>query len=89
MKQAGAVVPAAIPGIEAAGVRGREIVELLSAAMLSRASVHTTTPSIFIDGKHIGGSDNLAALEKRGALTRFWAFSPSRCRICATTMLYG
>lgn len=37
-------------------------------AMLARAPDHRTTPSIFIDGRHIGGSDELAALEASGEL---------------------
>jgi glutaredoxin 3 len=28
----------------------------------------TTVPQIFIDGKHIGGSDDLAALDRQGGL---------------------
>lgn len=38
------------------------------AEMLQRAPGHSTAPSIFIDGKHVGGSDDLAALEARGEL---------------------
>jgi glutaredoxin 3 len=36
--------------------------------MLERAPGHSTVPSIFIDGGHIGGSDDLAALEAKGGL---------------------
>ncbi len=36
--------------------------------MLARANGGTTVPQIFIDGKHIGGSDDLAALEDEGRL---------------------
>jgi glutaredoxin 3 len=36
--------------------------------MISRANGRTTVPQIFIDGKHIGGSDDLAALDARGGL---------------------
>ncbi len=36
--------------------------------MLSRAPGRTTVPQVFIDGKHIGGSDDLAALERAGGL---------------------
>ena len=36
--------------------------------MIGRANGRTTVPQIFIDGLHIGGSDDLAALEARGAL---------------------
>ena len=37
-------------------------------AMIARASGGTTVPQIFIDGQHIGGSDDLAALDARGGL---------------------
>ncbi|MEO6216206.1 MAG: glutaredoxin 3 [Sphingomonas sp.] len=36
--------------------------------MLDRASGRSTVPQIFIDGKHIGGSDDLAALDREGKL---------------------
>lgn len=36
--------------------------------MLSRAPGRTTVPQVFIDGKHIGGSDDLAALDRAGGL---------------------
>lgn len=36
--------------------------------MLERAPGHTTVPSIFIDGIHVGGSDDLAALNAQGKL---------------------
>jgi glutaredoxin 3 len=36
--------------------------------MLERAPGHTTVPSIFIDGQHVGGSDDLAALDASGKL---------------------
>ncbi|WP_085810543.1 glutaredoxin 3 [Sphingomonas sp. TZW2008] len=38
------------------------------AEMIDRAGGRTTVPQIFIDGKHIGGSDDLAALERAGGL---------------------
>lgn len=38
------------------------------AEMLERAPGRTTVPQIFIDGRHIGGSDDLAALDRRGEL---------------------
>jgi len=37
-------------------------------AMVERASGGRTVPQIFIDGKHVGGSDDLAALEAKGEL---------------------
>ena len=36
--------------------------------MIQRAGGRTTVPQIFIEGKHIGGSDDLAALERGGKL---------------------
>lgn len=38
------------------------------AEMLSRSEGRTTVPQIFIDGRAIGGSDDLAALERAGEL---------------------
>ena len=37
-------------------------------AMIQRADGRTTVPQIFIDGRHIGGSDDLAALDRAGEL---------------------
>lgn len=37
-------------------------------AMVERANGGRTVPQIFIDGKHVGGSDDLAALEAQGKL---------------------
>ncbi len=36
--------------------------------MIQRANGRTTVPQIFIDGRHVGGSDDLAALEREGKL---------------------
>lgn len=36
--------------------------------MLARANGRTTVPQIFIDGQHIGGCDDLTALERAGRL---------------------
>jgi glutaredoxin 3 len=36
--------------------------------MLDRSNGGTTVPQIFIDGSHVGGSDDLAALERAGRL---------------------
>lgn len=38
------------------------------AEMIDRAHGRTTVPQIFIDGLHIGGSDELAALDNSGKL---------------------
>lgn len=37
-------------------------------AMVDRAHGRRTVPQIFIDGKHVGGSDDIAELEVRGEL---------------------
>jgi glutaredoxin 3 len=36
--------------------------------MIGRANGRTTVPQIFIDGRHVGGSDDLAELERSGQL---------------------
>jgi len=46
--------------------------------MIQRAGGRRTVPQIFIDGAHIGGSDELAALDRAGQLdaklgARVWA----------------
>jgi glutaredoxin 3 len=38
------------------------------AEMLDRSNGGNTVPQIFIDGAHVGGSDDLAALERAGKL---------------------
>ncbi|WP_338465673.1 glutaredoxin 3 [Novosphingobium sp. ZN18A2] len=38
------------------------------AEMFDRAPGHTTVPQIFINDLHVGGSDDLAALERAGKL---------------------
>ena len=38
------------------------------AEMIQRANGRTTVPQVFIDGRHIGGSDDLAALDRQGGL---------------------
>ncbi|MEM6407624.1 MAG: glutaredoxin 3 [Pseudomonadota bacterium] len=38
------------------------------AAMIERANGGRTVPQIFIDGQHIGGCDDLYALERAGKL---------------------
>ncbi|MCX8102608.1 MAG: glutaredoxin 3 [Geminicoccaceae bacterium] len=43
------------------------------AEMVSRAEGRTTVPQIFIDGRGIGGSDDLHELERRGELDRLLA----------------
>ena len=36
--------------------------------MIQRAGGRTTVPQIFIDGRHVGGSDDLHQLERTGKL---------------------
>lgn len=38
------------------------------AEMINRANGRSTVPQIFIDGKHIGGFDDLATLDRAGKL---------------------
>jgi glutaredoxin 3 len=38
------------------------------AEMLQRAQGRSTVPQIFIDGRHVGGSDDLHQLERNGQL---------------------
>ena len=40
----------------------------LRAQMIARAGGRRTVPQIFIGGKHVGGSDDLYALERAGKL---------------------
>jgi glutaredoxin 3 len=44
--------------------------------MVQRANGRTTVPQIFIDGVHVGGSDDLAALERAGKLDPLLGISP-------------
>ncbi|WP_337997920.1 glutaredoxin 3 [Oleispirillum naphthae] len=37
-------------------------------AMMARAGGRQTVPQIFIDGKHVGGCDDLYALDSKGGL---------------------
>jgi len=41
--------------------------------MIQRASGRTTVPQIFIDGRHIGGCDDLYALDRAGKLEQLLA----------------
>lgn len=43
------------------------------AEMLERAAGRRTVPQVFIDGRGVGGSDDLAALEREGRLDRLLA----------------
>ena len=36
--------------------------------MIQRSNGRMTFPQVFIDGRHIGGSDDLAALDRKGGL---------------------
>ena len=41
--------------------------------MIQRSGGRTTVPQIFIDGRHIGGCDDLMELERRGKLDELLA----------------
>ncbi len=43
------------------------------AEMIQRAGGRTTVPQIFIDGRHVGGCDELLALEYQGKLDELLA----------------
>ncbi len=59
------------------GIRQREIdIEKepdRQAEMIERAAGRTTVPQVIIGGRHIGGFDDLAALDARGELDRLLA----------------
>lgn len=44
--------------------------------MIERSGGRRTVPQIFIDGRHIGGFDDLSALEQRGELDPMLAAPP-------------
>ena len=44
--------------------------------MIERSGGRQTVPQIFIDGRHIGGFDDLSALEASGELDRLLAATP-------------
>lgn len=44
--------------------------------MIQRAGGRTSVPQIFIDGAHIGGSDDLAALDRAGKLDPLLGIAP-------------
>jgi glutaredoxin 3 len=44
--------------------------------MLQRANGRTSVPQIFIDGVHVGGSDDLAALDRAGKLDPLLGIGP-------------
>ena len=43
------------------------------AEMVQRTNGRTTVPQIFIDGRHIGGCDDLMALDRQGTLDELLA----------------
>jgi glutaredoxin 3 len=45
--------------------------------MVERAGGRTTVPQIFIDGRHIGGCDDLHALDRDGGLDPLLGLTPS------------
>lgn len=54
--------------------KGVEVIDIPAAAdrgkrqEMNERSGRNTFPQVFIDGKHIGGSDDLAALDRAGGL---------------------
>lgn len=47
--------------------------------MLERSNGARTIPQIFIDGRHVGGCDELYALERRGELDAWLQLNPAAC----------
>jgi glutaredoxin 3 len=45
--------------------------------MVERADGRTSTPQIFIDGKGVGGSDDIAAMNREGELDMLLGLSPA------------
>ena len=45
--------------------------------MIERSGGRQTVPQIFIDGRHVGGYDDLSALDQRGELDPLLAASPA------------
>lgn len=45
--------------------------------MVARAGGRTTVPQIFINGRHVGGSDDLHALDASGQLAPLLAAAPA------------
>jgi glutaredoxin 3 len=58
--------------LEAKGVEYKEIeVDVVPGArkeMMQRAAGRHTVPQVFIDGRHVGGCDDLHALDRAGGL---------------------
>ena len=55
--------------------KGADYIEIVASTdpakkqeMIQRSGGRMTFPQIFIDGKHVGGSDDLHALDRRGEL---------------------
>lgn len=55
--------------------KGAEYTEIVAsndpakkAEMVEKSGGKSTFPQIFIDGKHVGGSDDISALDRRGEL---------------------
>ena len=48
------------------------------AEMIARANGRHTVPQIFIDGTHVGGSDDLRALDRAGELDRRLGLAATR-----------
>ena len=55
--------------------KGADYIEIVASSdpakkqeMIQRSGGRMTFPQIFIDGKHVGGSDDLHALDRRGEL---------------------
>ena len=45
--------------------------------MVERAGGRTSTPQVFVDGQALGGSDDIAALNRKGELDALLGISPA------------
>ena len=48
--------------------------------MLQRSNGGRTIPQVFIGGRHVGGCDDLYALERRGELDAWLQLTPDGCQ---------
>ena len=51
--------------------------------MLQRSNGGRTIPQVFIGGRHVGGCDDLYALERRGELDAWLQLTPDGCQVPA------
>jgi glutaredoxin 3 len=57
--------------------------------MIGRAGGRRTVPQVFIDGRGVGGSDDIHALDQRGELDRLLAAAPAPQAVGSTSAQAG